>query len=130
MRVYLVDGSNAVRRGNYDPRFPEMEELHTARFLRALSDLAEGFGGQILIEVFFDGPRRPMERVSPPVHIRFPFGTDADEAILGSARRLLSSGRGAVVVTADGALAAEARAEGARVIGFGELKERLRSGRA
>ena len=37
MRVYLVDGSNAVRRGDYDPRFPEVEERRAERRAEALA---------------------------------------------------------------------------------------------
>jgi len=129
MRVYLVDGSNAARRGGYDPRFPEMDDIRTRDFVEGLSARAAGFDG-IRIEVFFDGPRRRVGDVRPPVHLRFPSDEEADAAILGSARRLLNEGRGAVVVTGDGTLAREARDEGARVIGFPELNRRLREGRA
>lgn len=128
-RVYLVDGSNAVRRADYDPRFPAMEAARVEAMLAELVELAAGCGG-IRIEIFFDGPPRPMPPVAAPVSVRFPYRGDADEAILGTMRSLRASGRGAVVVTGDGALAEDARAEGARVMGIGELLARLRSGRA
>jgi len=47
MRHYLVDGSNAVRRGSYDPRFPEVEERRTVDFLCRLNDLAAACSGFI-----------------------------------------------------------------------------------
>lgn len=130
MRTYLVDGTNAVRRGGYDKRFPEVEERRTEAWLGRLSALAAPLAGRISVEVFFDGPRRPTAPVRDPVSVRFPIDGDADAAILGSARGLLASGRGAVVVTGDGSLAEEARAEGARVMGFNELERRLREHKA
>ena len=130
MRTYLVDGSNMVRRRDYDPRFPEMEERREKAALFRLSALAAASGGRLRIEIFFDGPRRPLEGAEAPVFVRFPAYGDADDAILGAARGLLASGRGVVVVTADGALAAAVREEGGRVMGFSELERRLRDGRA
>jgi hypothetical protein len=130
MRLYLVDGTNAARRGHYDPRFPEMEERSTEVYLCRLGALAAGLRDRVRIEVFFDGPRRPMPPVEPPVHIRFPTYGDADDAILGSARHTLAAGRGVVVVTGDGALARQLEEEGARVMGFSELERRLKDGQA
>ncbi|MFH2204796.1 MAG: hypothetical protein ABIJ96_16905 [Elusimicrobiota bacterium] len=130
MRHYLVDGSNAVRRGSYDPRFPEIEEQRTLEFLCRLNDLAAACGGLFRIEVFFDGPTRPLIAVDPPVHIRFPIDGYADAAILGTARSLLAQGKGAVAVTGDGQLAAQLREEGAHVIRASELEARLREDRA
>lgn len=130
MRTYLVDGSNAVRRGRYDPRFPKVEEAETEHFLSRLSRAAEFYQGRIHIEVFFDGPMRALPPVEPPVSLRFAIDGDADAAILGSVRSLRASGRGAVVVTEDGDLAAEAGGEGAKVIGVPELLARLRERRA
>ncbi|MBI3299369.1 MAG: hypothetical protein HYZ75_14475 [Elusimicrobia bacterium] len=131
MRTYLVDGTNAVRRGAWDPRFPEMEEVRTEGFLHKLSTLAAGAAGRIEVEVFFDGPRRPF-RVVPgaPVRLRFTIDGDADAAILGSARRLLDSGRGVVVVTEDSGLAGEVREEGGRSMRIGEFLRRLDGGTA
>lgn len=124
-----MDGTNAARRGSYDPRFPEMEELRLERFLSRLALFAAPLGARVRIEVFLDGPRRPVPALRGLL-IRFAPDTSADDAILGSARCLAAEGRGAVVVTADGRLAEEARAEGARVISFSELEDRLRSGKA
>ncbi len=130
MRHYLVDGSNAVRRGSYDPRFPEVEERRTEEFLGRINDLAADCGGRFRIEIFFDGPSRPLAAVDAPVHIRFPIDGYADAAILGTARSLLARGKGAVVVTGDGQLASQLQAEGARVISSSELEARLREDRA
>ncbi len=130
MRHYLVDGSNVVRRGNYDPRFPEVEERRTIDFLARINDLAGSCGGKIRIEIFFDGHPRPLMPVAPPVFIRFPIDGYADAAILGSARGLLVKGRGVIVVTGDGRLAQELGEEGARVIRLAELEARLREDRA
>ena len=130
MRHYLVDGSNAVRGANYDPRFPEVEERRTEDFLSRLDELASACSGDIRIEVFFDGPARPLPAVEPPLFVRFPIDGYADAAILGTARSLLAKGGGAVVVTKDGRLAQELRAEGVRVIKSSELEARLREDRA
>ncbi|HVE12657.1 MAG TPA: hypothetical protein VNI01_04630 [Elusimicrobiota bacterium] len=130
MRTYLVDGSNMVRRGAYDPRFPEVEEARTDGILSRLGGLARQLGSSVRIEIFFDGPRRPTYPVEPPLFIRFPPGGNADDAILGAARAVLAKGRGVIAVTADGGLARDLESEGARVISFSEFEERLRSGRA
>ncbi len=130
MRTYLIDGSNAVRRGHYDPRFPEIEEERTRRFLSRISALAGELGERVRIEIFFDGPRRPMAEVERPVFLRFPVDGHADSAILGSARSILHSRRGVVVVTGDRGLASEAGRDGARVMGFSEFESRLRRHRA
>lgn len=131
MRTYLVDGTNAVRRGAYDPRFPAVEEARTEGFLLKVEALAADSAGRLEIEVFFDGPRRAMP-VQPgvPVRVRFPVDGDADAAILGSARRLLNAGRGVVVVTEDGGLADDVRAEGGRTMRFAEFMTRLGGGKA
>ncbi len=130
MRTYLVDGTNAVRRGRYDPRFPEVEEAETEHFLSRLNRAAELYEGRIQIEVFFYGPMRALPPVEPPISLRFTIDGDADAAILGSVRSLRDSGRGAVVVTEDGGLAAEAGDEGAKVIRISDLLARLRERRA
>jgi len=129
MRTYLVDGSNAVRRDGYDPRFPAVEDEKTARWLSLLDALAAPLSG-IRVEVFFDGPRRPLGGGFPALSVRFPMEGGADEMILGCVRLLASSGRGAVVVTEDGGLGEEARREGARVLRFSEFEGRLRRGKA
>lgn len=131
MRTYLVDGTNAVRRGGFDPRFPAVEEARTEAFLHKVSDLAAGALGRLEVEVFLDGPRRTLPaNPSAPVRVRFTLDGDADAAILGSARRLLNAGRGVVVVTEDGGLAAEVEAEGGRTMRFGEFIRRLGGGTA
>ena len=111
MRNYLVDGTNAARRGGFDPRFPQVEQGRTQDLLEKWSRLAEPLNGRIRIEVFFDGPRREVGSFSPPVFV-------------------LNEGKGAVVVTADGALAREAEDEGARVLSVSAFEQRLRDDRA
>jgi len=130
VRTYLVDGSNAVRGPHYDPRFPAVEERRERQTLRRLSELAAPLADRVRIEVFFDGPRRPMPEAWAPVHIRFPMYGSADDAILGAARGILASGKGVVVVTNDGGLAADVLEEGGRVMRFSELQRRLADGRA
>lgn len=120
-----MDGTNVVRRAHYDPRFPEMEELRTRDLLRRLCASAGG----VYIELFLDGPRRPVGPAGA-VRIRFAMEGDADEAILGTVRSIRSRGKGVVVVTGDGPLAQAAREEGARVMGFGEFLRRIESGKA
>lgn len=126
--IFLVDGSNAVRGKGYDPRFPEMEQARTEAWLLRLDALALG-KQRVDVEVFFDGPRRSLGVRTCALSVRFPMDGDADTAILGSARHVLATGKGVTVVTGDGELAEEARSEGARVIGFAELEERLRRNR-
>ncbi|MFA6030201.1 MAG: hypothetical protein WC969_10130 [Elusimicrobiota bacterium] len=129
MRVYLVDGSNAVRRGGYDPRFPEMEDARTEEWVSRIDRLAGASAGRIRVEVFFDGPRRPLGVRVDAVQVRFPMSGSADDMILGSVRVLAREGRGAVVVTEDGGLADDVRREGARTLGFADFEARLRTGR-
>lgn len=130
MRHYLVDGSNAVRGENYDPRFPEMEQQRTADFLHRIGEMAAACSGSIKIEIFFDGPVRAHFPVDSPVSVRFPIDGYADDAIIGTARQLLNRGQGVVVVTGDGRLAKTLCSEGARVMRASELEARLREDRA
>ena len=131
MRTYLVDGTNAVRRGAFDPRFPAVEESRTEAFLLKVEALAAEAADRLRIEIFFDGPRRSMPvRPGMPVRLRFAADGDADAAILGSARRLLNDGRGVVVVTEDSGLAADVRAEGGRTMRPAEFITRLGEGKA
>ncbi|MBI5209491.1 MAG: hypothetical protein HY927_05890 [Elusimicrobia bacterium] len=129
-RTYLVDGSNAVRRRGYDPRFPLVEDRRTRGWLGKIDALAGEAGERLAVEVFFDGPPRDVGGVYESLAVRFSPDRDADDMIMGVVRLLASTGRGAVVVTEDGGLAADAREEGARVIGFAEFETRLREGRA
>jgi len=130
LRHYLVDGSNVVRRGNYDPRFPEMEEVRTEDFLFRIDEMASACSGEIRIEIFFDGPVRAHLPVDSPVHVRFPIDGYADDAIIGTARQLINRGKGAVIVTGDGRLAKSLQAEGARIMSPSEFETRLREDRA
>lgn len=126
-----MDGTNAVRRGGYDPRFPAVEESRTEQLLVKVQELSERSSGGFEVELFFDGPRRTLPASThAPVRVRWTLDGDADAAILGSARRLLNAGRGAVVVTEDGGLAADVRAEGGRTMRFSEFFQRLRGGQA
>ena len=129
MRHYLIDGTNVVRQGHYAKRFPEVEERKTIDLLCRLNDLALPYTGRVRIDIFFDGPARPMVDVDPPVYIRFPIDGYADAAILGTARSLFAKGKGAVVVTGDGRLAEQLREEGARILRFSELEARLMENR-
>jgi len=130
VRLYLVDGSNAVRRRDYDPRFPEMDEARHESFLERVDALAEPLEGSVRIEIFFDGPRRRVFPVSAPVRVRFALDGDADDAILGSARHRIRSGKGVVVVTEDGGLAREIESEGGKTLRFAAFFDRLRERRA
>lgn len=129
MRTYLVDGSNAVRRGGYDPRFPEMEDARTDEWVGRIDRLAGAVAGRVRVEIFFDGPRRPLGIRTAAVSVRFPMSGSADDMILGSVRVLAREGRGAVVVTEDGGLVDDVRREGARAMGFADFESRLRTGR-
>lgn len=129
MRTYLVDGTNAVRRGAYDPRFPEVEESRTRDFVDRLDSLARPHAGRVQIEVFFDGPRRSLSAATGSIYLRFTGHETADDMILGTARSILSEGRGVIVATEDSQLRQAVAEEGGKVIGFGELHRRLESGR-
>ena len=130
MRLYLVDGSNAVRRGNYDPRFPEMDEARHEEFLDRITRAAEPLDGGITIEIFFDGPRRETFPVDSPVRVRFSIDGNADDAIIDAVRYRIRSGKGVVVVTGDNGLAQAVREEGATVIRASAFESRLRQRRA
>lgn len=122
-----MDGSNAVRRGGFDPRFPAVEDARVDVWLSRIDRLAST--RKVSIEVYFDGPRRPVGGPYGSLRVRFPMEGSADDMILGSVRLLASSNKGAIVVTGDGGLAEDAQAEGARVIGFTEFEDRLRNGK-
>jgi hypothetical protein len=130
VRTYLVDGSNAVRRHDYDPRFPAVEETRTLAWLDRLDGLVSRAGGRFMVSVFFDGPGRPVGGPYPNLRVRFSVGVRADDMIMGVVRLQGFSGKGAVVVTEDGGLADDARSEGARVLRFSEFEDRLRSRKA
>ncbi|MBI5882045.1 MAG: hypothetical protein HZB91_02955 [Elusimicrobia bacterium] len=130
MRTYLVDGSNAVRRHDYDPRFPAVEEQRTLDWLDRLEGLVSRAGGRFTVEVFFDGPARPVGGPYAALRVRFSVGVRADDMIMGVVRLQGFSGKGAVVVTEDGGLADDARSEGARVLRFSEFEDRLRAKKA
>lgn len=119
-RHYLVDGTNLSRGADYDPRFPSMEETRSAELIDRVARLAERLGGRGEVEIYFDGPSRPVGEAAP-AFVRFSHERPADELIEGKVRLLRSRGLGVVVATEDGALGRELEAEGARVIGRAEL---------
>ncbi|MBI4345344.1 MAG: hypothetical protein HY553_00705 [Elusimicrobia bacterium] len=120
-RHYLVDGTNLSRGDDYDPRFPRMEELRAGELVDDVARLAERLGPRAEVELYFDGPSRPLG--SPGrAFLRFSYERSADELIEGKVRLLRSRGLGVVVATEDGALGRELEAEGARVIGRSELR--------
>ena len=125
-----MDATNAVRRGGWDPRFPEVEEARVQEFVERLSLLAGPHEGRVTVELVFDGPRREVGPARSPVTVRFAGPFAADDIILGSVRAQKAAGRGVVVATEDGNLAAACGEEGAKVVRFGELLSRLRSGKA
>jgi hypothetical protein len=127
VRTYLIDGTNAVRRHDYDPRYPAVEEARTEDYLERLDGLVSRAGGCISVEVFFDGPMRPVGGPYASLRVRFSPGVTADDMILGAVRLMGFSGKGAVVVTEDGGLAEDASSEGARVLRFSEFEARLRA---
>ena len=128
MRTYLVDATNATRRDAYAPGFAEQEDANARQFVGRLSAFASNFGGRISIELIFDGPRRDLG--GSGLAMRFSCERSADDLILGTVRSLRAQGRGVIVATEDSGLAADVEEEGGRVIGFGELFSRLRSGKA
>jgi len=130
MRTYLVDATNAARRQDYAPGFPEMEDIRTRELIERISTSARGLEGRIAIELFFDGPRRDLGSAPAGLIFRFSAERSADELILGSVRALRAQSRGVIVATEDSFLRREVEEEGGRVIGFGELISRLQSRKA
>ena len=119
-RHYLVDGTNLARGADYDPRFPAMEQARTEELVERVSRLAGRLGARAEVEIVFDGPARPVGEAGQAL-VRFSHEGSADDMIEGKVRFIRSRGLGVVVATEDGGLRRSALAEGARVIGRGEL---------
>lgn len=119
-KYYLVDGTNLSRGLDYDPRFPAMEEARTKDLVARVARLAERLGGRAEIEIFFDGPARPVGEAGRAA-VRFSHEVEADVLIEGKVRLVRSRGLGVVVATEDGGLGRDVEAEGGRVIGRSEL---------
>ena len=119
-RYYLVDGTNLARGADYDPRFPAMEQTRTEELVERVAGLAERLGDRADVEIYFDGPARPVGDQGRAL-VRFSHESSADEMIEGKVRLIRSRGRGVIVATEDGGLRRQVEAEGARVIGRGEL---------
>lgn len=119
-RHYLVDGTNLSRGYDYDPRFPEMEARRAEELVERVARLAERLGARGEVEIYFDGPPRPVGEPGQAV-VRFSYEQQADDLIQGKVRLLRSRGLGVVVATEDGALGRDIAAEGGRVIGRSEL---------
>lgn len=120
MKHYLIDGTNLSRGRDYDPRFPAMEERRAQELVDRVARLAERLGALGEVELFFDGPARPVGDARP-ARLRFSNEREADELIQGKVRLLRSQNSGVTVATEDGGLARDCEAEGAKVIGGGGL---------
>lgn len=117
---YLVDGTNLSRGADYDPRFPEMEERRSQELVDRVSRLAERLGTRAEVEIYFDGPARPVGDAGQ-AGVHFSYERQADELIQGKVRLLRSRGLGVIVATEDGGLGRDIESEGGRVIGRAEL---------
>ena len=109
--MWLVDGNNVMGSrpdGWWRDRAGAMQRL-----VNQLDDFARATGDRV--EVIFDGHDRGLQATRAGVA----FAPHADDAIVARARE------GVVVVTSDAALAARARARGARVEGAGAFLRRL-----
>ena len=125
-RAYCVDGTNVVRGlfGYGGEPFRAQEDEDGRRLVLALAQLCEGLPTRLEIELFFDGPERPLpgDRRPPNLRIRFARELEADDLILDRVRAKAYGHGSVTVVTADGELGKRAAEEGA-----GWLKVRPRS---
>jgi hypothetical protein len=117
-RLFCVDGTNLVRTA-YDYRGPGarvQEDADSERLAVIFARLCEEAGGAVEVELFFDGPFRPMPTGrSESFRLSFTREVPADDLILDRIRaRKWNGGGSATVVTADVALGEAAEAEGGK----------------
>ncbi len=130
--VYLIDGTNLIRRLYTDGRkAPAEEDVYARELIEGLCWLASRGAGRHGFRLVFDGyPRRyDVERVEG-VDLFFGGEGGADRVLLDQARYLASLGRAPVVVTADGELQDLAAREGARAMLPEEFLRKFRLGRS
>ncbi len=107
-RLYCVDGTNLVRGVD-----AQDEDEEAQRLVTILSRICAEAGGQLEVELFFDGPRRGWRWEAENLRVRASHEEPADALILDRVRARRYSGAGVTVVTADGGLGRAAEQEGA-----------------
>src|SRR5438128_10062014 len=105
VRLFCVDGSNLVRTayGYGGPAHEAQERADSERVASILASLCEELGGEVEIELFFDGGSRSLPGPRP-ANFRVSFARDvpADDLILDRVRARAYGGGGAArVVTAE-----------------------------
>ena len=118
--TYLIDGTNAVRRLFQSSRRTSLaeEHAHMESFLEWAGWMtARHRKKNVHFRVVFDGPPRAFETPKTDgVSLYFGEEGGADRVLLDQARYLCHRGESIILVTADQALAREARSEGAESV--------------
>lgn len=117
-RLFCVDGTNLVRTayGYGGPAHAAQEDADTDRITVIFAQLCEDAGGEVEIELFFDGAFRALGGPRPDnFRVSFTREMTADDMILDRVRsRKWSKGGSTTVVTADVELGEMAEAEGGK----------------
>lgn len=117
-RLFCVDGTNLVRTayGYGGPAHAAQEDADTDRITVIFARLCEDAGGELEIELFFDGAFRALGGPRPGnFRVSFTREVPADDMILDRVRsRKWSGGGSTTVVTADGDLGRLAESEGGK----------------
>ena len=116
-RLFCVDGTNLVRTayGYGGPAHQAQENADSERLVEIFARLCEDAGSAVEVELFFDGPFRPMPGGPANFSLSFTRETPADDLILDRVRaRKWNQGGSTTVVTADVELGETAEAEGGK----------------
>ncbi len=116
-RLFCVDGTNLVRTayGYGGPAHQAQENADSERLVEIFARLCEEAGSAVEVELFFDGPFRPMPGGPANFRLSFTRETPADDLILDRVRaRKWNQGGSTTVVTADVELGETAEAEGGK----------------
>ena len=116
-RLFCVDGTNLVRTayGYGGPAHSAQEDADTDRITAIFAQLCEDAGGEVEIELFFDGGFRALAGPRPDnFRVSFTRELPADQLMLDRVRSRKWNGEKTTVVTADGDLGRTAEAEGGK----------------
>ncbi|PIR19093.1 MAG: hypothetical protein COV48_03890 [Elusimicrobia bacterium CG11_big_fil_rev_8_21_14_0_20_64_6] len=126
-RLFCVDGTNLVRTayGYGGPAYAAQEDADTDRITVIFAQVCEEAGGDIEVELFFDGAFRALGGARPDnFRVSFTHELPADDMILDRVRSRKWSGGGSMtVVTADGDLGRMAESEGGKWLRVGHGAE-------
>ena len=122
-RLFCVDGTNLVRTayGYGGPAHAAQEDADTDRITAIFGRMCEDAGGEVEVELFFDGAFRTLGGPRPDgFRVSFTRELAADDMILDRVRaRKWSGGGPTTVVTADVELGEMAEAEGGKWLRVG-----------